>query len=92
VNAVVCACGRTIERGELLMPPTIDDLRAAGHDPDECSRQVGFQGRFDGRREMALLAVDHLSERGTLGGLEIAEIRTNLLDAVHSLTLGKVAS
>lgn len=87
MNAVVCACGRRIEtHGPIHDPWGL--LHDRGHDPDECSRQIGFQGRFDGRQEMAEAAVEHLIERQTLGGAEIAEIRTNLLDFVKSLPLG----
>lgn len=89
MDAVVCACGRRVEREYPSTRPTMFDLRAPGHDPNECSRQIGFQGRFDGRREMAEFAIEHLAARRALGGAEIAEIRTNLLDAVNSMPLGK---
>jgi hypothetical protein len=39
---------------------------------------------------MALAAVEHLIERRSLGAAEIAEIRTNLLNMVLALPLGKV--
>jgi hypothetical protein len=97
MNAAVCACGRRLEsEGTYSGGPStsylMSALRTETHDPDECSRQVGFQGRFDGRREMALAAVDHLIERQTLDGKEVAEIRTNLLDLVTSLPLAPVRS
>jgi hypothetical protein len=90
VNAVVCACGR---RAEIDGPWTslgFGALRTPSHDPDECSRQIGYQGRLDGRAEMVEPTIKHLLERRSLSGLEIAEIRTNLLDLVHSLPLGPV--
>lgn len=90
MKAIVCACGRRVEDQDWATGTGLAlALRTPGHDPDECSRRIGFQGRLDGRREMAEAAVEQLMERGTLGGKEIAEIRTNLLDMVLSLGFGK---
>lgn len=89
MKAIVCACGRRIEDQDWATGTGLAlALRTPGHDPDECSRNIGFQGRLDGRREMAEAAVEHLVERGTLSGVEIAEIRSNLLDMVVSLGAG----
>lgn len=94
LQAAVCACGRRIESSNPMLSAMtlMAELKAHGHDPNECSRGIAYQGRFDGRREMALAAVEHLIERRTLSGEEIAEIRTNLLDLVHSLPLGAVSA
>lgn len=93
MKAIVCACGRRVEDQDWATGAGLALLlKTSGHDPDECSRNIGFQGRLDGRREMAEAAVEHLVERGTLSGVEIAEIRSNLLNKVISLGFGKVGS
>lgn len=86
MDAVVCACGRRIESSTFR--PSFATLRTEGHDPDECSRQIGFQGRLDGRAEMVDAAIDHLEERGSLSGAELFEIRTVLSQLVSTLPLG----
>lgn len=93
MNAVVCACGRRIERVSGF--PNIEDLRTATHDPDECSRAIGYQSRLDGRVEMVEPFIAQLAERRSIArrvgrGGELAEIRTNLLDLTRSLPLGPV--
>jgi len=101
MNAVQCACGRRIERE--TNHPSIEDLRTPLHSPDECSRNIGYQGRIDGRREMAwyqgridgrremaIAAVAHLINRRSLSAPEVCEIRDNLLQMVTSLPLEEV--
>ena len=86
MDAVVCACGRRIESETRRL--SFADLRTEGHDPDKCSRQIGFQGRFDGRAEMVEAALAHLSERGSLYGVELFEVRQVLSALVATLPLG----
>lgn len=79
MDAIMCACGRRIEREYPSPRPTMYDLRTAGHDPDECSRQIGFQSRLRGRHEMVDRTMEHLLSRNSLGPNELSEIRTELV-------------
>lgn len=89
-SVAVCACGRRLESDWKTPDGLMMSLRTPGHDPDECSRQIGYQGRFDGRAEMVEPVMDHLSARGSLAGRELAETRAELLGLVHSIPLGPV--
>jgi len=82
--AIVCACGRRVEaEGVAYLPFTY--LREGDHDPDECSRQIVYQGRIDGRLEMVDVTIEHLIARRTLNPGGLAEIHTVLLDRARSL-------
>ena len=85
MDAVICACGRRLESDTHL---DFADLLTEGHDPDECSRQVGFQGRFNGRAEMVDAVVAHLGERESMSGAELFEIRQVLSASAATMPLG----
>ena len=83
-HAAVCACGRKLESDDHTRTPMLlmADLRTATHDPDECSRNIGYEERCRGRREMVEATMRHLLIRRSLSAAELAETRTELLGYV----------
>lgn len=79
MNAIVCACGRRVESDDPLSTDFVALLRRGDHDPDECSRQMGFQSKLQGRHEMIDATMSHLLERRSLGVEELAEIKVHLV-------------
>jgi len=81
-HAVQCACGRRIEGTN-----DFARLKANGHDPNRCSAEIAYQGRIRGRQEIVGVCIDHLAERRSLSGAELAEIRTVLAGKAATLPL-----
>ena len=78
----ICACGRKYESDKQFAELAgWANLFADGHNPDDCSRRIGYQDRLDGRAEMIVAIRKELIARRTLGGAEIAELTGNLREA-----------
>lgn len=82
MNVVRCACGLEMRSESKL---SFDVLSFGGHDPWTCSRAVGYGGRLDGATLMVDIAIEHLTERRSLSGGELAEVRRELSSRVKEV-------